>query len=188
VRAILLATTVAAVALGSSAVAGALTSDTYTYKATLTTRAEVPKPKAPAGARGTFSATVVENGASASIRWKITYRGLSGKSVGAHVHRGRPGVAGPVLIVLCKVCASGKTGKATITNAVSELLERGAAYVNVHTAKNPAGEIRGQVKLVSKTDTGDTPDDGGGTGGGDDGGSGGGGGGGGGDDNPPPGY
>ena len=31
--------------------------------------------------------------------------------------------------------------------AVIKALEAGKAYVNVHTAKNPAGEIRGQVKV-----------------------------------------
>jgi len=30
-------------------------------------------------------------------------------------------------------------------------LEAGRAYVNVHTAKNPAGEIRGQIRAVPLT-------------------------------------
>jgi hypothetical protein len=60
-----------------------------------------------------------------------------------------------------------------ITRAVSELIERGRAYVNVHTAKNAKGELRGQVKLLQKASTGDgtgdpPADDGGGGGGGTD--------------------
>ena len=139
-----------ALTLTGLAVAAAAT-DTYTYRAALTKGAEVPKPKgAPATARGTFTATVVE-GATASIQWKLTFSGLSGKAVGAHIHRGKVGVAGPVLVPLCGPCTSGKKGKATIPNSVAEALERGRAYVNVHTTKNAAGEIRGQVKLTKKT-------------------------------------
>jgi hypothetical protein len=39
------------------------------------------------------------------------------------------------------------TGSAQISKTVIASLESGKAYVNVHTAKNPAGEIRGQVKV-----------------------------------------
>jgi hypothetical protein len=132
--------------------AAAATSDSYTYKAALTKGAEVPKPTAPATAQGAFTAKVVEGASTASITWTLTFKGLSGKAVGAHIHRGKPGVAGPVLVPLCGPCTSGKKGKATISKAIAEALERGRAYVNVHTAKNAAGEIRGQVKLTRKTE------------------------------------
>lgn len=168
---------VAAIALIVAGLAvAAMTTDTYTYRATLTAGAEVPKPKAPAGAAGVFTATVTDTTTAATIRWTLTFRKLSGKAVGAHIHKGKPGVAGAVLVPLCGPCTSGRKGKATITKTVSELLERGRAYINVHTVKNAAGEIRGQVKLVKKTSTADDPppsDGGGGGGGGDD---------------PPPGY
>jgi hypothetical protein len=100
-----------AVALGltlTGLAAAAVTADTYTYKAALTKAAEVPKPTAPATAKGAFTATVIEGETNASIRWTLTYRGLSGKAVGAHIHRGKPGVAGPVLVPLCGPCTSGK--------------------------------------------------------------------------------
>jgi hypothetical protein len=54
--------------------------------------------------------------------------------------------AGNVLVALCAPCRSGQTGKATIAHSVEDALERGRTYVNVHTPKNLAGEIRGQVK------------------------------------------
>jgi len=140
-----------ALALMLTGVAIAATASTYTYKATMTPKVEVPKPNAPAGAKGVFTAKVVEGSSSATITWKLTYSGLSGKAIGAHIHKGKASVAGPVLVPLCGPCTSGKTGKAKVTKAIAELLEKGRTYVNVHTAKNQAGEIRGQVKLVGES-------------------------------------
>jgi len=132
----------AAVALGAPAVS------TYTYRATMTAAAEVPKPTATAKARGLFAATVTENGSTRSIRWTLTFRSLSGKAVAAHIHAGKPGVAGAVLLGLCGPCRNGQTGRMTISKAVASALEHGRAYVNVHTAKNPGGEVRGQARLT----------------------------------------
>ena len=48
-----------------------------------------------------------------------------------------------------------------VSKDVADVLERGGAYVNVHTSKNAAGEIRGQVKLLNHvTTTTTTPDPG----------------------------
>jgi hypothetical protein len=52
-----------------------------------------------------------------------------------------------VAVPICGPCRNGQTGKVRITKAVVAALEGGNAYVNVHTAKNAAGEIRGQVKV-----------------------------------------
>jgi hypothetical protein len=128
----------------------------YTYKSALTSGTEVPKPKAPATAKGLFTATVTENGSVRTIRWTLTFRGLSGKAVAAHIHKGKAGVSGGVLLPLCGPCTTGQTGQAKISGAAADALERGLAYVNVHTAKNAAGEVRGQVKLVSQDGAGST--------------------------------
>ena len=132
----------------------------HTYKSAMVPGAEVPKPKAPATARGSFKATVTENGSTRTIQWTLTFGGLSGKAVGAHIHKGKAGASGGVLVALCGPCKSGQTGQAKISSDVADALERGLAYVNVHTAKNAAGEVRGQVKLVghdgSSTGTGPT--------------------------------
>lgn len=52
------------------------------------------------------------------------------------------------MLALCGPCRTGLSGRGTLTQAQSEVLERGGAYVNVHTGKNPGGEIRGQLRLV----------------------------------------
>lgn len=155
VRLALVVSVVTALALGGLA-AAAGSADVYTYRTVLTAGAEVPKPTAPSGAGGLFTSKVTKDGSSYSISWKLTYRKLSGPAVAAHIHRGRAGVAGGVLLALCGPCRSGQTGKATISKALAEAMRKGTAYVNVHTAKNAGGEIRGQAKLTG-TSIGQAP-------------------------------
>jgi CHRD domain-containing protein len=133
---------VAALALVLAAVAFAQAASSTHLKATLTPGQEVPKQaiKAPGGS-GTFTATL--NGKKLS--WKLVFRKLSGPAVAAHIHLGRPGKAGGVVVSLCGPCKSGVSGNATLTAALVKAILRGGAYVNVHTAKNPNGEIRGQI-------------------------------------------
>ena len=125
----------------------------YTYRSAMSAGPEVPKPKGAANGKGVFSATVTENGSTRLLKWKLTYSGLTGKAIGAHVHKGRAGVAGAVLVPLCGPCTSGKTGQARITKDVADLFERGQVYVNVHTSKNQPGEIRGQLKLLGESES-----------------------------------
>ncbi len=115
--------------------------------ATLNARQEVPRPKGvPAAARGSFVATYVRKGTGGTLSWRLTFSGLSGKANAAHIHLGKPGRPGPVAISLCGPCRSGARGTAKANAKTVKALLGGGAYVNVHTAKNPAGEIRGQVK------------------------------------------
>jgi hypothetical protein len=53
-----------------------------------------------------------------------------------------------VLVPLCGPCTSPVSGTATLTQDEINDLEAGQTYVNVHTAKNPNGEIRGQITVV----------------------------------------
>jgi hypothetical protein len=65
----------------------------------------------------------------------------------AHIHQGKARVSGNVLVPLCTPCKSGQHGTIRLEGDVADLIEHsGSTYVNVHTAKNPAGEIRGQLK------------------------------------------
>jgi hypothetical protein len=120
---------------------------TTKFRAALTTRAEVPRPSGTkAGAGGTFTLTKTESSGSFTIAWTLSFKNLTGRAAAAHIHRGKVGKTGPVLVSLCGPCRSGQKGKAKISKSVAAAIKAGATYVNVHTARNAAGEIRGQIK------------------------------------------
>ncbi len=79
------------------------------------------------------------------LSWEVTYQGLTGPAVAAHIHGpADPGAnAGPV--VPLPVSDSPMKGSATLTDAQAAELAAGKYYVNVHTAANKGGEIRGQI-------------------------------------------
>jgi hypothetical protein len=141
---------VAALVLTGLAIASAQ-SETYKFSAKLTAGAEVPKPTGvPAAATGRFIVTTVEpKTGKVKLTWKLTFAHLSGRAMQAHIHLGKRGKGGNVLVALCAPCKNGQSGKALIARSVENDLEAGKTYVNVHTAKNPAGEIRGQIKVTS---------------------------------------
>jgi hypothetical protein len=132
--------------------------DTFKLTATLKASSEVPKPKGVRpGATGTFTGTTVElANDKASLTWRLTFSKLTGRAAAAHIHIGKPGKAGNVMVALCGPCRSGKRGSATITHAQLNTIKAGRGYVNIHTAKNPAGEIRGQIK-ATETASDDSP-------------------------------
>lgn len=121
-------------------------------KTSLRAAQERPKPKGSVRrARGTFTATITRSGTSAVVAWRLTFSKLTGKAVAAHIHSGARGKAGPVIVPLCAPCRNGASGRATVDASVLGALEAGRAYVNVHTRKNQAGEIRGQIAAVELT-------------------------------------
>jgi hypothetical protein len=121
-------------------------------RTTLRAAKERPKPKGNVRrAKGLFTATVTRQGDSAVIAWRLTFSRLTGKAVAAHIHRGAPGKAGPVIVPLCAPCRNGVRGRVTVGASVLAALETGRAYVNIHTARNQAGEVRGQIRAVPLT-------------------------------------
>jgi hypothetical protein len=116
-------------------------------RATLGPSGEVPKPTGVSSkATGTFTGGLTRKGAGGTLAWRVTFKGLTGAASAAHIHLAKPGVAGPVAVPLCGPCRSGAKGNAKLNARTVRALLGGGAYVNVHTAKNPAGEIRGQVR------------------------------------------
>jgi len=97
---------------------------------------------------GSFTASITPAAdGTASMSWNLSFRGLTGAALAAHVHIGLPGVAGPVSIPLCTPCKSGASGTARVAAAALRALLTGGTYVNVHTKQNPGGEIRGQLSV-----------------------------------------
>lgn len=130
-------------ALALTALSSAGTRGVMGVSAKLTAAQEVPK-QVVVNTKGTglFSASLQGK----KLTWKLTFSGLTGPATAAHIHLGAMGKAGNVVVVLCaSTCKSGKTGTAMLSSALVSALSKHLLYVNVHTAKNPAGEIRGQL-------------------------------------------
>jgi hypothetical protein len=112
---------------------------------------EVPKPKGVRpGAKGTFTAGLVRSSSGGKLSWRLTFQGLTGKATASHIHLGAPGKAGVVRVALCGPCRSGARGSARIDAKTVKALLAAGTYVNIHTARNPAGEIRGQIRKSAK--------------------------------------
>jgi CHRD domain len=113
------------------------------YHATLSPSQEVP----PTSGSGTGTADVELNSSTNMLSWKVSYSGLTGPATAAHIHG--PAAAGanaPVLIPFANVGSSPFEGKAQITAAQAADIAAGRTYVNIHTAQNKGGEIRGQLE------------------------------------------
>ena len=86
-----------------------------------------------------------------TLTYNITFSGLSGPATAAHIH----GPADPTQAVGVMVgfnapaatsgVLSGTIDLTTLTAAQVAAIKSGNAYVNIHTAAHPGGEIRGQI-------------------------------------------
>lgn len=110
------------------------------YKATLNGASEVP----PVTTSATGSATVNVDTAAKKVSWSVTYSGLT--AAAAHIHCGAAaGANAGVSVSFGTTLASPISGSGTMTDAQLADLTAGKCYVNIHTAANKGGEIRGQL-------------------------------------------
>ena len=84
----------------------------------------------------------------------------------AHIHQGKEGQNGPVIVTLFKAdndtgtgpidgqlvggsitndMLEGSMANKTVEGDLAKVIQNGEAYVNVHTTENPDGAIRGQI-------------------------------------------
>ncbi len=110
-------------------------------KADLKAASEVP----PTDSKGSGSVTATFDTASKKLSWKGTVSGLTGPATAAHFHAGEVGKNGGVVVPIAGADKGSFEGSATLTDAQAADLMGGKWYVNVHTASNKGGEIRGQV-------------------------------------------
>jgi hypothetical protein len=119
---------------------------------------------------GSFSAQISKD--QTSISYTLSYSGLTGPALFAHIHLGMPAILGGVSAFLCDsdpattqipACPGiagtvegtieaadvvGPAGQGIAAGEFEELVAAmrfGATYVNVHTTAFPGGEIRGQI-------------------------------------------
>jgi hypothetical protein len=117
--------------------------NTETFGASLSGAEEVP----PVSTSGTGGAEVNYNRDTNMMSYRVTYSGLSGPATAGHIH----GPAGPgqnagVVVPFANTGTSPITGEVRLTPEQFSQLSSGQWYVNIHTARSPAGEIRGQLR------------------------------------------
>jgi hypothetical protein len=114
------------------------------FDANLSASQEVPTN--PSTATGAAEVQFNEN--TNKLTWKVTFNGLTGPATAGHIHGPAPmgQNAGVVIPFAGNLNAQPVTGETTITPAQYADLAAGLYYVNIHTARSPAGEIRGQLR------------------------------------------
>ena len=115
------------------------------FEAALSAAQEVP----PTASSGSGQAEVQLDTLTQMVKWKVNYAGLTGPVTGAHIH----GPAGPGQNAGVAVGFGGNLnaspiqGETKLTPQQVDQLMSGQWYVNLHTAANPGGEIRGQLRV-----------------------------------------
>jgi hypothetical protein len=111
----------------------------------------------PVAGDGTGEATVTISDDGQSVSWDVSYSGLTGAPAAGHIHIAAATANGPVMIPFATVTATGSTGTFNAADyaggdglpadwaGVLAAIRGGNTYVNIHTAANPGGEIRGQL-------------------------------------------
>ena len=133
---------VMAAVMGLGICGTALAADSTAFGAKLSGANEVPANASPGS--GTLEASLDKQ--TSVLSWTVTYSGLTGPVKAGHFHG--PAVAGAnagVALGFTGSVESPVKGSATLTAAQIEDLAAGKWYVNLHTAANPGGELRGQV-------------------------------------------
>jgi hypothetical protein len=85
-------------------------------------------------------------GADKSVSGSVATTGVAGMA--AHIHQGDRGKNGPVIVPLTKTSDNvwSVPAGARFTDAQYDAYKAGGLYVNVHSAANKGGEIRGQLQ------------------------------------------
>jgi len=108
------------------------------YMSTLDGKQEVPPVDTAATGMATFE--LMGN----KLTYAIEVKDLSGDITGAHIHMGEAGKTGDAVHTITFEGMKA-AGSWTLTEEQVKNLDNKMYYVNIHTQKNPDGEIRGQI-------------------------------------------
>lgn len=166
------------VVLAAAAVGTALASGARDYSAQMAALNEIPV----VSSTGSGGLTARLSNDGSSVDWELTYRDLEGTVTQSHIHLGQSNANGGVAVWLCSNLPSpptpagvaacpapsgtvtgtfdasdvvGPAGQGVAPGEMDELLDLIAAratYVNVHTTKHPAGEMRGTLRPGKSSD------------------------------------
>ena len=133
---------------------------TEAFVATLSGDKEVPPVQTEATGTAGFSQPHLNN-----MTYGVRLNNIEGVTA-AHIHQGKEGQNGPVIVTLFKADNETGTGALngrlaggiiamnmlegpmagkTLEGDLAKAIQNGEAYVNVHTTENPDGAIRGQI-------------------------------------------
>jgi hypothetical protein len=140
-RRTLIALVISALALVAVVAANAAAAKTVTFEVALKGNNEAPA--APASNKGKVELKL--NAATGKVCWEFKLGKIDGKPSQAHIHKGKAGVSGNVVVPL-----GANYKRQGCTTAAKSLVKSiaghpGAYYVNVHNAKHPLGAMRGQL-------------------------------------------
>ena len=135
-----------------------------TFKATMSSAAEIPTPPVASTGSGTFTATL--DTSTNVFTYDLTFTGLTSNVNNGHIHGpAAVGVASGTTINFNTLTGAtfsfgqtSGTGHGTVVlssatqitatingDSLKKLLFAGLTYANIHTTSNPQGEIRGQI-------------------------------------------
>jgi len=105
-------------------------------------------------AEGNGSATLTLNNDSGVLSGSITASGLTGAITAAHIHHAIAGSTGGIVVTLSQDSSNADqfnipSGTTLSTSEQSALLNS-EYYINVHTAANASGEVRGQIVATNQ--------------------------------------
>jgi len=139
--------TIIALVISALALVGVLAANAATAASTakfeIALKGTNEKPAAPASNKGKVELTL--NTATGKVCWDFKLTKIDGKPNQAHIHKGKAGVSGNVVVPL-----GANYKRQGCTSAAKSLVKSiaghpGAYYVNVHNAKHPLGAMRGQL-------------------------------------------
>jgi hypothetical protein len=131
----------AMLAIASAAAPAAARAETLVLAAQMSAAAEAP-PNPSAGV-GHVDATLDTQ--TRRLTWTVTYSGLTGRPIAAHFHGPtQPGKNAGIVLPFPSPVSPIK-GSKVLSEQQAKDVAAGLWYANVHTDRNPGGEIRGQL-------------------------------------------